>query len=48
MAMNDFNIGFLAGLDGTKSKAKLNQDIDAIKKFGPCPIHRATFIKNFV
>ena len=30
--MNDFNIGFLAGLDGTKSKAKLNQDIDAIKK----------------
>ena len=32
MAMNDFNIGFLAGLDGTKSKAKLNQDIDAIKK----------------
>ena len=32
MAMNDFNIGFLAGLDGTKSKVKLNQDIDAIKK----------------
>ena len=32
MAMNDFNIGFIAGLDGTKSKAKLNQDIDAIKK----------------
>lgn len=32
MAMNDFNIGFLASLDGTKSKAKLNQDIDAIKK----------------
>ena len=32
MAMNDFNISFLAGLDGTKSKAKLNQDIDAIKK----------------
>lgn len=32
MAINDFNIGFLAGLDGTKSKAKLNQDIDAIKK----------------
>ena len=30
--MSDFNIGFLAGLDGTKSKAKLNQDIDAIKK----------------
>lgn len=22
--------------------------IDAIKKFGPCPIHRSTFIKNFV
>lgn len=32
MAMNDFNISFLAGLDGTKSKAKLNQDIDTIKK----------------
>lgn len=32
MAMDDFNIGFLASLDGTKSKAKLNQDIDAIKK----------------
>lgn len=32
MAMNDFNIGFIAGLDGTKSKSKLNQDIDAIKK----------------
>ena len=30
--MNDFNIGFIGGLDGTKSKAKLNQDIDAIKK----------------
>ena len=22
--------------------------IEAIKKFGPCPIHRKTFIKNFV
>ena len=22
--------------------------IDAIKKYGPCPIHRKTFIKNFV
>lgn len=22
--------------------------IDAIKKFGPCPIHRKTFIKNFI
>lgn len=32
MTMNDFNIGFIGGLDGTKSKAKLNQDIDAIKK----------------
>lgn len=31
MAMNDFNIGFIGGLDGTKSKAKLNQDIDSIK-----------------
>lgn len=29
--MNDFNIGFIGGLDGTKSKAKLNQDIDSIK-----------------
>ena len=32
MAMNDFNISFLAGLDGTQSKEKLNQDIDAITK----------------
>jgi ribonuclease HII len=22
--------------------------IDALKKYGPSPIHRATFIKNFV
>ena len=22
--------------------------IEAIKKYGPCPIHRNTFIKNFV
>ena len=22
--------------------------IEAIKKFGPCPLHRKTFIKNFV
>ena len=32
MAMNDFNIGFIGGLDGTKSKSKLNQDIDDNKK----------------
>lgn len=32
MAINDFNIGFVASLDGTKSKTKLNQDIEAIKK----------------
>ncbi len=24
------------------------QHIEAIKKFGPCPIHRSTFIKNFI
>ena len=24
------------------------EHIEAIKKFGPCPIHRRTFIKNFV
>ncbi len=22
--------------------------IEALKKYGPCPIHRRTFIKNFV
>ena len=32
MAQNDFNIGLVAGLDGTKSKEKINQDIDAIKR----------------
>lgn len=32
MAQNDFNIGLVAGLDGTKSKEKINQDIDAIQK----------------
>lgn len=30
--MNDFNIGFIGSLDGTKSKNKINQDIDSIKK----------------
>lgn len=30
--MNDFNISFIAGLDETKSKAQLNQDINAIQK----------------
>lgn len=29
--MNDFNIGFIGSLDGTKSKRKIEQDIDAIK-----------------
>ena len=24
------------------------QHIEAIKKYGPCPIHRRTFIKNFI
>ena len=24
------------------------QHIEALKKYGPCPIHRRTFIKNFV
>ena len=32
MAMNDFNIGFVGKLDGTKSKNQLNQDITAIQK----------------
>lgn len=32
MVQNDFNIGLVAGLDGTKSKEKINQDIDAIKR----------------
>ena len=32
MGMNDFQIGLVAGLDGTKSKQQLNNDIDAIKK----------------
>lgn len=32
MGINDFQIGVIAGLDGTKSKEKLNQDIDALKK----------------
>lgn len=22
--------------------------IEAIKKYGPCPLHRRTFIKNFI
>lgn len=32
MALNDFQIGLIAGLDGTKSKQQLNQDIEALKK----------------
>ena len=29
---NDFNISLVAGLDSTKSKEKINQDIDTIRK----------------
>lgn len=32
MGMNDFSIGLVAGLDGTKSKQQLNQDIEALKR----------------
>ena len=32
MGMNDFQLGLIAGLDGTKSKQQLNADIDALKK----------------
>lgn len=32
MGMNDFQIGFIAGLDGTKSKQQINQDIEALKR----------------
>lgn len=32
MALNDFQIGLIAGLDGAKSKQQLNQDIEALKK----------------
>lgn len=32
MGMNDFQIGLTAGLDGTKSKQQLNNDIDALKR----------------
>lgn len=32
MALNDFQIGLIASLDGTKSKHQLNQDIEALKK----------------
>ena len=32
MAINDFNIGFLGKLDGTRSKNQINQDIEALKK----------------
>lgn len=32
MGMNDFQLGLIAGLDGTKSKQQLNSDIDALKK----------------
>lgn len=32
MGMNDFQLGLIAGLDGTKSKQQLNSDIDVLKK----------------
>lgn len=32
MTLNDFQIGLIAGLDGTKSKEKLNQDIETLKR----------------
>lgn len=32
MGMNNFSIGLVAGLDGTKSKQQLNQDIEALKR----------------
>src|SRR5574344_1366457 len=32
MAINDFNIGFLGKLDGTRSKNQINQYIEALKK----------------
>lgn len=32
MTINDFNIGFLGKLDGTRSKNQINQDIEALKK----------------
>lgn len=32
MALNDFQIGLIASLDGTKSKHRLNQDIETLKK----------------
>ena len=32
MGMNDFQIGLIAALDGTKSKQQINQDIEALKR----------------
>lgn len=32
MGMNDFQIGLIASLDGTKSRQQLNQDIETLKK----------------
>lgn len=32
MAINDFNLGLIGKLDGTKSKHQLNNDIEALKK----------------
>lgn len=34
------------GFEGNKGYGSA-QHIEAIKKYGPCPIHRRTFIKNF-
>ena len=30
------------------TKKEIDEKIEALKKVGPCPIHRKTFIKNFV
>ena len=35
------------GFDSNKGYGSA-QHIEAIKKYGPCPIHRRTFIKNFI
>ena len=30
------------------TKSSLSEDIAALKEYGPCPIHRRTFIGHFV
>ena len=35
------------GFEGHKGYGSATH-IEALKKYGPCPIHRTTFIKNFV